>query len=226
MKMPGFSPYLRVFFRTQCAQFPPHFQPGLRPWPIGWNLDQCRLSTVYSSQCAVNEGAGGTERSRPQKIREELQVRMRWTISSHPETWGLLSIPFSPWFEGRDCEKADFKEGWAEERRISQLFSTPESQRHSGEGRKSEPQQSQWQWQENHTQARQECWCSSPLSQNELISHQINQLEPVVEAAHTSVGSGRAAHLSALKWHHVNSQADAKLDENSWFTQCLLDIHS
>lgn len=53
---------------------------------------------------------------------------------------------------------------------------------------------------------------------SELIFHRINQLMSVDEASHTSVGSNHTVHLSALRWHHVNSQAVAKLDENSWFT--------
>lgn len=135
-------------------------------------------------------------------------------MANHPssETWGPIYVPLFAWFERRDSRSQSAQVGWAEEKRVNQLVSPPKSQQESGKGEYQSPSNHcDSDRKMNSDQAR--VWCCSPLSQKEWISHQINQLTPVDEASHTSVGSSWDVHLSALKWHHVNSQADAKLDE-------------
>lgn len=209
------SPDLRIFFRTKSLQFPLHVQPDLRPWPIGWNQDLRR-----SFHCLIlpRDAEGADEGNiKILTLEEKGRISGSEKMDNQPSSWDRRP---DLW----DCEKAECR-GAGQRRQEWANYLT--QQKVSGRvGRTSEPQHLRWQWQENNAQIRQECWCCSSLSQKELVFHQINQLTPVDEASHTSVGCSQAAHLSALKWHHVNSQADAKLDENSWFTQCLLGIHS
>lgn len=150
----------------------------------------------------------------------------RWTINSHTETWGLIYPLFPPGLRGQIVTRQSTsgagqrREVWTQELANQRKSAAEWGREKIRAPAITVPVTRKW------SPGQMKVWCSSPLSQKELISHQINQLMPVDEPSHTSVGSSHAAHLSALKLHHINSQADAKLDGNSWFTQCWLGIHS